>query len=384
MKCRLDGLAPAEFVVSYQESAGSLSEERPSQDAVSTQRRFLTLFGGGKNGRSHDLPRRQKRLRTLDDVSVVDGKENLASLKRKRCAQLQAFEPEEKPDAQQLAEQARDAAMVVKARPEFKQLAERLSTLAEAKRRQFIEDANLASGTIAAKYQEALQKERKLKAELHELAQKGHVLDPSQQAALDAAGVALVIQEQDRQADFTGLRTEVLVWDGTEDQIACLMSKQQIIWFAGSVSREMAMMMPGSHDISGFVTGSRLLGGFVASETWLLACQKSGSLLQPHLRLCGAVFSKRYIEMYIHKSAGEQGTDMARLVVRVAQAALSHGHNATFVLQPQWRNVKRKGALVLATAEGLKKARKHQRKERRLGHVLDPVAFLHACTEWMS
>ena len=386
LKVRLDGLPPHEFVLSCQEGAGSLSIEKPSEDCVRTQQRFIELFGGGSNGRAHDLPRRRKKQRTVNgsvDV-IIEGQETVASLKRKRARQLEALQPEQRPDAQQLAEQAAVAAEATKANPSHQNLAKRLSTLAQAKRRQFLEDAGPAGGPVAAKYAAALSKEHKLQNQLQKLAAQGHALDPSQQPAMDPMNTIIVLQADAGEHGLSSLGTEICVWTGHQDQLGKLIQKKNIVWFLGDSQAEMAFMMPQSSKVGGFVMGSRLLGGHVATQSWAKACAQHNVFLTPPLRLIGALRSNRNFTVCIHKSAAEQQLEAATCVVRAVHAAGSHMPDVRLVLCSKWKDVSAKGALVLTAPEDVRKAKKRQLKERRNGCVLDPLGFLSVCTQWGS
>ncbi|CAE7814083.1 unnamed protein product [Symbiodinium sp. CCMP2592] len=385
LKVRLDGLPPHEFVVSCQEGAHSLSIEKPSEDCVRTQQRFIQLFGGGSNGRAHDLPRRRKKQRTVDgSIDILEGQETVASLKRKRSMQLESLQPEQRPDVQQLAEQAAAAAEATKANPSYQNLSKRLSALAEAKRRQFLEDAGPAGGVIAAKYAAALSKEQRLQELLQKLAEDGHALEPSQQPAMDPMNTIIVFQSDAGGHDLSTLGAETCVWNGHEDQLAKLMQKRNIIWFLGDAKAEMAFIMPQGSEVEGFLVGSRLLGGYVATQCWAKACAQHNLFLQPPLHLAGALRSKRNLMVYVHKSAAEQHLAAATCVVRAAHAAGSHIPDVRLVLKNKWKDVSAKGALVLTAPGDVRKAKKRQLKDKLKGCVLDPLGFLSVCTEWGS
>ena len=291
LRVRLDGLPPHLFVRTPTSTAGLILKYEPSEDAYATQQMFLTMFGGGLNVSKKVLPRRKRPRTESTDVKV--GHETVASLKRKRAAQLSQLDgvPTDAAELRLLEQQAAESAELRKG-PSYTKFIQSLNTLADRKRKRMAEDPMHFKDVD---FQRALRKE----AELHEAIQAIRSAPMGvQDTALDTVGTVVLcnsaasVEKLDAVAAL-GLRCMVFTNTVEEYRRLLPLPARKLVWY---VEKDSDFVLPSNKEpVTPFLLASRILGGYVGTNEWAKCCSDNGRLLAPPLRL--ASFADRKVQL---------------------------------------------------------------------------------------
>ena len=193
----------------------------------------------------------------------------------------------------------------------------------------------------------------------------------------------------DGEAIETTLGLRAYVWENSTEQLRFLIHFE-VLWYASSEELEEAMTLgPRKNaDMSSFVLGTRLLGGYIGTRHWLDVCRSTGRVLQPVLRLSRMLGSPT--EVCFHKSLETGPLDVAAVISRCLEAATKAGRPSSWRLRTAWKDVQTKECFVLvsdsvmAQPETLKHLVEKASKEGKLGSPCSALHLFHQHTEWVS